>query len=136
MHIIESGLMYTVSVVILVVVYLASNNAQYAVSDCIVQIIGIAFNLIIIRIDQGSSIDSEASFISQPSTVDKPERSRSLRFRFSGQAATCTSVMQVGANDGDYAGQNHAIAMMAFKPGTVPSLPDKPGAEESIGTPA
>ena len=36
MHIvIESGLMYTVSVVILFILYLASNNAQYAVSDCV-----------------------------------------------------------------------------------------------------
>ena len=36
MHIvIESGLMYTVSVVIVFVVFLASNNAQYAVSDCV-----------------------------------------------------------------------------------------------------
>ena len=36
MHIIiESGLMYTVSVFILFVVYLASNNSQYAVSDCV-----------------------------------------------------------------------------------------------------
>ena len=36
MHIvIESGLMYTVSVVIVFVVFLTSNNAQYAVSDCV-----------------------------------------------------------------------------------------------------
>ena len=36
MHIIiESGLMYTVSVVVLFILYLASNNAQYAVSDCV-----------------------------------------------------------------------------------------------------
>ena len=36
MHIvIESGLMYSVSVVVFFAVYLASNNAQYAVSDCV-----------------------------------------------------------------------------------------------------
>ncbi|KAM5540141.1 hypothetical protein V8D89_006281 [Ganoderma adspersum] len=114
MHIvIESGLMYTVSVVILFVLYLASNNAQYAVSDCIVQIIGIAFNLIIIRIDQGSTV--EASFISEsePSRFDKPERSGSLHFRLSRQATTCTSVIEVGVNEHDYTGtgRTNAIAM-------------------------
>ena len=36
MHIIiESGLMYSLSVVVFFVVYLASNNAQYGVSDCV-----------------------------------------------------------------------------------------------------
>ena len=36
MHIIiESGFMYTVSVIVLFILYLASNNAQYAVSDCV-----------------------------------------------------------------------------------------------------
>ena len=36
MHIvIESGLMYTLSVVIVFVVFLTSNNAQYSVSDCV-----------------------------------------------------------------------------------------------------
>ena len=36
MHIvIESGLMYSVSVVVFFVLYFASNNAQYGVSDCV-----------------------------------------------------------------------------------------------------
>ena len=36
MHIIiESGLMYTVGVVVFFAVYLADNNAQYGVSDCV-----------------------------------------------------------------------------------------------------
>lgn len=33
--IIESGLMYSVSVVVFFAMYLASNNAQYGVSDCV-----------------------------------------------------------------------------------------------------
>ena len=32
---IESGAMYTISVIVFFVVYLASNNAQYGVSDCV-----------------------------------------------------------------------------------------------------
>lgn len=55
---IESGAMYTISVIVFFVVYLASNNAQYGVSDCVVQIIGIAFNLVIIRVQQGRAIET------------------------------------------------------------------------------
>ncbi|KAM5545854.1 hypothetical protein V8D89_000892 [Ganoderma adspersum] len=116
MHIIiESGLMYTVSVVILFILYLASNNAQYAVSDC-----GIAFNLIIIRIDQGRTM--EATLVSQRSRFDKH---RSIRFRFSRQTATCSSVTDVDDTE-----RGHAIAMMSFKDPV--SSPD----EELLATPA
>jgi len=53
--IIESGLIYTLSVVITVATHLSASNAQYGVSDSVVQIIGIVFNLIIIRVDQGAT---------------------------------------------------------------------------------
>ncbi|KAH8088915.1 hypothetical protein BXZ70DRAFT_899246 [Cristinia sonorae] len=56
--VIESVAIYTVSVITFVAVYLAGNNAQYGVSDCVVQIIGITFNLMIIRLDQGRAIES------------------------------------------------------------------------------
>ncbi|PIL34431.1 hypothetical protein GSI_03206 [Ganoderma sinense ZZ0214-1] len=130
MHIvIESGLMYTLSVVIVFVVFLASNNAQYAVSDCVVQIIGIAFNLIIIRIDQGTT--AEATFVSETerSGFDKPTRKRSkLRFRLSDRQAatsgTSGSTTGVGVDEGDYAGQDDGIGMMAFKLDVdIPSRP-------------
>ncbi|KAF8652581.1 hypothetical protein AX16_004334 [Volvariella volvacea WC 439] len=49
---IESGTMYTASIIILFGTYLASNNSQLGVSDAVVQIIGITFNLIIIRVDR------------------------------------------------------------------------------------
>ncbi|KDR69730.1 hypothetical protein GALMADRAFT_906760 [Galerina marginata CBS 339.88] len=52
---IESGLMYTFSIIILFGVYMASNNAQYGVSNAVVQIIGITFNLIIISVDRGDA---------------------------------------------------------------------------------
>ncbi|KAF8345147.1 hypothetical protein F5887DRAFT_1282876 [Amanita rubescens] len=79
---IESGTFYTISIVILFVVYMLSNNAELAVSDALVQIIvgltvcpilvqfsstssqGITFNIIITRADRGDAtqpIDTKAS---------------------------------------------------------------------------
>ncbi|TFK72281.1 hypothetical protein BDN72DRAFT_343754 [Pluteus cervinus] len=57
---IESGLMYTASIVILFGLYVVSNNAQLGVSDAIVQIIGIASNLIIIRVNSRNSIQRQS----------------------------------------------------------------------------
>ncbi|KAH8092471.1 hypothetical protein BXZ70DRAFT_875870, partial [Cristinia sonorae] len=56
--IIESGAIYSVSLITFFVVYIAGNNAQYGVSDCVVQIVGIAFNLMIVRLDQGRTIEN------------------------------------------------------------------------------
>ncbi|KAH9475041.1 hypothetical protein JR316_0012143 [Psilocybe cubensis] len=53
---IESGLMYTMSIVILFGLYMASNNGQYGVSNAVVQIIGITFNLIITSVDRGEAM--------------------------------------------------------------------------------
>ncbi|CAA7264462.1 unnamed protein product [Cyclocybe aegerita] len=52
---IESGLMYTLSIIILFGLYMASSNGQYGVSNAVVQIIGITFNLIITSVDRGDS---------------------------------------------------------------------------------
>ncbi|KIP07585.1 hypothetical protein PHLGIDRAFT_412673 [Phlebiopsis gigantea 11061_1 CR5-6] len=57
--IVESGLLYSLSVVCNMGVYVSGNNALYGVSDCVVQVIGISFNLIIIRIDQGRTVETE-----------------------------------------------------------------------------
>ncbi|KAJ3807041.1 hypothetical protein F5876DRAFT_25554, partial [Lentinula aff. lateritia] len=46
---IESGLLYTLSLVVLFAVFITSSNAELGVSDSVVQIIGITFNMIIIR---------------------------------------------------------------------------------------
>ncbi|KAF9039228.1 hypothetical protein BJ165DRAFT_374873 [Panaeolus papilionaceus] len=54
---IESGLMYTCSIVILFALYMTSNNAQYGVSNAVVQIIGITFNLIITSVDRGEAVE-------------------------------------------------------------------------------
>ncbi|KAF8579889.1 hypothetical protein K439DRAFT_348554 [Ramaria rubella] len=59
--VIESGAIYTLSVFVLLVTYLCSNNGQYPVSNCIVQIIGIVFNTIIIRVHQGRTAEHEMS---------------------------------------------------------------------------
>lgn len=48
---IESGLMYTISIVILFGLYMAGHNGQYGVSNAVTQIIGITFNLIITSAD-------------------------------------------------------------------------------------
>ncbi|KDR69732.1 hypothetical protein GALMADRAFT_77028, partial [Galerina marginata CBS 339.88] len=57
---IESGLMYTLSIIILFVLYMTSNNAQYGVSNAVVQIIGITFNLIIVSVGRGDATASIA----------------------------------------------------------------------------
>ncbi|TFY75973.1 hypothetical protein EWM64_g8041 [Hericium alpestre] len=56
--VVESGMMYTLAVLIFVIMHLANNYAQYPLSDSIVEIIGIAFNLIIIRVEQGRSVET------------------------------------------------------------------------------
>ena len=79
---VESAAMYTISVIVFVATYIAGNNANYGTSDNVrlsfryifisvlinhshviysrqvVQIIGISFNLIIIRVDSGNSFTS------------------------------------------------------------------------------
>ncbi|KAJ3929484.1 MAG: hypothetical protein NXY57DRAFT_899992 [Lentinula lateritia] len=52
---IESGLLYTLSLVVLFAVFITSSNAELGVSDSVVQIIGITFNMIIIRTSRVSS---------------------------------------------------------------------------------
>ncbi|EJF60321.1 hypothetical protein DICSQDRAFT_171278 [Dichomitus squalens LYAD-421 SS1] len=119
--IIESGLMYSVGVIVFFVVYLANNNAQYGVSDCVVQIIGISFNLIIIRIDQGKSVESSYP----PNTLQMTSAgSRSgtfPAFRFTRRTGTHSSITNV--DERDIVGRDHPIAMVSFA-GTS-SSPDK-----------
>ncbi|KAF9449210.1 hypothetical protein P691DRAFT_799526 [Macrolepiota fuliginosa MF-IS2] len=66
---IESGLLYTSSIVILFILYMSSNNGQYGVSDAIVQIIGITFNLIITRVDRGEATQPASQNIQTGTTV-------------------------------------------------------------------
>ncbi|KAF5310296.1 hypothetical protein D9619_010551 [Psilocybe cf. subviscida] len=72
---IECGAIYTVSVIILFVCYLANNNAQLPVSDSIVQIIGITFNLIIINVGRGQHTRPTDSDFSTNYVISMPSHS-------------------------------------------------------------
>ncbi|KAF8639085.1 hypothetical protein AX16_010391 [Volvariella volvacea WC 439] len=69
---IESGLMYTISIVILFILYMANNNGQFGVSNAVVQIIGITFNLIITRVDRGRATQVSSNYRSQNGFVTNP----------------------------------------------------------------
>ncbi|KAH7882665.1 hypothetical protein F5I97DRAFT_1931275 [Phlebopus sp. FC_14] len=72
--IIESAALYTVSVIVFFCTYVANSNANYGATYNVVQMIGISFNLIIIRVDSGKAYegttkrgsDSTASATSTP----------------------------------------------------------------------
>ncbi|KIP07596.1 hypothetical protein PHLGIDRAFT_35367 [Phlebiopsis gigantea 11061_1 CR5-6] len=99
--IIESGLMYSASVVCFFAVYLASNNAQYGVSDCVVQIIGISFNLIIIRIDQRRTVETVYGATPAPKGVPgatAKSHAGAFRFRRSGAINNALIVDNVAVN--------------------------------------
>ncbi|KAF9460683.1 hypothetical protein BDZ94DRAFT_891099 [Collybia nuda] len=53
---IESGAVYTAAILMLLCTYIIAHNASYLISDCLVQIIGIVFNLILIRVARGTAI--------------------------------------------------------------------------------
>ncbi|EGO03195.1 hypothetical protein SERLA73DRAFT_174662 [Serpula lacrymans var. lacrymans S7.3] len=71
---VESAALYTVSVLIFVCTYAASSNANYGTSDNVVQIIGISFNLIIIRITSGRSFENMTAAPTLP-TIEIHKRS-------------------------------------------------------------
>ncbi|PSR70618.1 hypothetical protein PHLCEN_2v13506 [Hermanssonia centrifuga] len=71
MHIIlDSGLIYTLSVIIFFATSVAGSNAEYAVSDVIVQLIGITFNLIIVQVNTGDILSPGMAY---PLTVIPPD---------------------------------------------------------------
>ncbi|KAH7882636.1 hypothetical protein F5I97DRAFT_1931247 [Phlebopus sp. FC_14] len=55
--IIESAALYTVSVIVFFCTYVANSNANYGATYNVVQMIGISFNLIIIRVDSGKAYE-------------------------------------------------------------------------------
>ncbi|KAF9492859.1 hypothetical protein BDN71DRAFT_1396016 [Pleurotus eryngii] len=68
---IESGLIYTTTILILFGTYLAGSNAILALSNAVVQIIGITFNLIIINTDRARKQGASSGGVE--STVDHLE---------------------------------------------------------------
>ncbi|EGO28970.1 hypothetical protein SERLADRAFT_353852, partial [Serpula lacrymans var. lacrymans S7.9] len=71
---VESAALYTVSVLVFVCTYAASNNANYGTSDNVVQIIGISFNLIIIRITSGRSFENMTAVAPTLPTIEINKR--------------------------------------------------------------
>ncbi|KAH7889178.1 hypothetical protein F5I97DRAFT_1934143 [Phlebopus sp. FC_14] len=59
---VESAALYTISVIIFVITYAVNNNGNYVASDNVVPIIGISFNLIIIRVDSGRAYEGTATY--------------------------------------------------------------------------
>ncbi|TFY75971.1 hypothetical protein EWM64_g8042 [Hericium alpestre] len=55
---VESAAVYTILVFVFFITFLADNYLQYPVSDSVVEISGIAFNLIIIRVERGRSVET------------------------------------------------------------------------------
>ena len=58
MIIIESGMIYSACLIILLSLYLSGSFAQYIVLDGVTQVIGIVFSLIIVRVGLGLSTDA------------------------------------------------------------------------------
>ncbi|THG93988.1 hypothetical protein EW026_g7390 [Hermanssonia centrifuga] len=58
--IIESGMLYTLFVIMTFICELAGSNAIYGVSDVLVVVVGISFNLIIIRVDSSNNVPNSS----------------------------------------------------------------------------
>ncbi|THG98149.1 hypothetical protein EW026_g4000 [Hermanssonia centrifuga] len=95
--ILDSGLMYTLSVVIFFATSIAGNNAQYGVSDVVVQIIGITFNLIIIRVNSASIMSSGIQY---PSTVIVPNSGGGIPLRNVNKGHVTTSTFAISTEVG------------------------------------
>ncbi|OSX68021.1 hypothetical protein POSPLADRAFT_1043180 [Postia placenta MAD-698-R-SB12] len=62
---VESALLYTTTMVVLFITILVGNNALYGVSDVSLELAGIAFDLIIIRISRGTATELTEEFVGQ-----------------------------------------------------------------------
>ncbi|EIN06466.1 hypothetical protein PUNSTDRAFT_136326 [Punctularia strigosozonata HHB-11173 SS5] len=76
--IVESGVIYIVCTIILATVSYSDSLSVYAVSDSLLQIIGVSFNLIIIRVSNNTTIESQ--YGTQANTKSNDQRSYPLRF--------------------------------------------------------
>ncbi|KAF5309388.1 hypothetical protein D9619_012292 [Psilocybe cf. subviscida] len=78
---IECGAIYTVSVVILFVCYLANSNAILPISDSLVQIIGITYNLVIVNVGRGQHTRPMNSELSTNFTISASSSHKSHSVR-------------------------------------------------------
>ncbi|TFY82304.1 hypothetical protein EWM64_g1707 [Hericium alpestre] len=89
--IVESGAVYTLSIIILFVLDVTGSNSLYLTSDCVIQIIGIVFNLIIIRVEKGRTAEH--------TTYDDSKDLVSLQFQrrsTMGETTTHASTLEAG----------------------------------------
>ncbi|TFY75789.1 hypothetical protein EWM64_g8225 [Hericium alpestre] len=89
--IVESGAVYTLSIIILFVLDVTGSNSLYLTSDCVIQIIGIVFNLIIIRVEKGRTAEH--------TTYDDSKDLVSLQFQrrsTMGETTTHASALEAG----------------------------------------
>ncbi|KZP11419.1 hypothetical protein FIBSPDRAFT_837549 [Athelia psychrophila] len=63
--VVESGVIYSATLVVLISLYLSGNFAQYIALDAVTQIIGVVFSLVIVRVGMGLTCDAAASTRSQ-----------------------------------------------------------------------
>ncbi|KAJ3711430.1 hypothetical protein DFJ43DRAFT_1107817 [Lentinula guzmanii] len=138
--IIESAALYTISTLIFVITYVAGSNAIYVTCDNqklhlqVVQIIGISFNLIIIRVDAGKSYNGrkaesissllfqhqprsreQSSPLSLPSTTTDSALNSNLDSEFTGRKGITLDVDVVHKYDDLEQGTN-ATGESALKP--------------------
>ncbi|KAF7326529.1 hypothetical protein MVEN_02611000 [Mycena venus] len=76
--ILESGLMYTVTALVTFITFISGSNSAYGTSDVEVQVVGIAFNLIIIRADKRAQPEKMASTTMPLEVLRRPMVSDSM----------------------------------------------------------
>ncbi|EMD32205.1 hypothetical protein CERSUDRAFT_118836 [Gelatoporia subvermispora B] len=117
--VIESGLLYTTAALITLLTAVTNNNADYIVGDCLVQITGIAFNLMIVRFDQNlasrSVIESHHLSWHVAEHVSDPSSGRTVRQ----QVETAQDIPILDLQRSPAEGASTATLMISKKP---PSL--------------
>ncbi|KAJ7678566.1 hypothetical protein B0H14DRAFT_2552661 [Mycena olivaceomarginata] len=76
--ILESGLMYTVTALVTFITFISGSNSVYGTSDVEVQVVGIAFNLIIIRANKRAQAEQMASTTMPLEVLRRPMVSDSM----------------------------------------------------------
>ncbi|KAJ3981915.1 hypothetical protein F5890DRAFT_1532883 [Lentinula detonsa] len=102
--IIESAALYTISTLIFVITYVAGSNSNYGTSDSVVQIIGISFNLIIIRVDAGKSYNGRKAESISSLLFQQQPRSREQSSPLSLPSTTTDSALN-GNLDSEFTGR-------------------------------
>ncbi|KAG6867604.1 hypothetical protein C0993_000593 [Termitomyces sp. T159_Od127] len=73
---IEAGLIYSISLVALLIVYLTHHNSQFGVQRILIQIIAITFNLIIVHSERGSDSSRDSASFYDREREEREEKAR------------------------------------------------------------